>query len=53
MFKIDVIATACESDQFVSTIASYFSQVALKYGVYTEQDIKNRFKKVCINTIPI
>jgi len=44
--EINVIATASENDQFVSTIARQFSETALKSGVYTEQDLKNRFKKV-------
>jgi len=44
--EISVIASACENDQFVTTIAQYFPADALKKGVYTEEDLKKRFQKV-------
>jgi mitofilin len=40
------MTTASENDKFVLDIARNFSQVALKRGVYSEQDLKNRFSKV-------
>ncbi|KAI6176852.1 Mitochondrial inner membrane protein [Aphelenchoides bicaudatus] len=44
--EINVITKACEGDQFVSTIAQHFSPAALKNGVYTQEDLQDRFKKV-------
>ncbi|KAI6240190.1 Mitochondrial inner membrane protein Mitofilin domain containing protein [Aphelenchoides fujianensis] len=44
--ELSVIGKACENDPFVKTLIQSFSETALKKGVYTEQDLKNRFHKV-------
>uniref|UniRef100_A0A7E5A1C7 MICOS complex subunit MIC60 n=1 Tax=Panagrellus redivivus TaxID=6233 RepID=A0A7E5A1C7_PANRE len=44
--ELNVIKQACEKDEFVQNVISFFPKVTLNKGVYTEQDLKNRFQKV-------
>lgn len=44
--ELEVIQQACEKDEFVQTIMSFFSADTLNKGVYTEQDLTNRFGTV-------
>ncbi|CAD5216949.1 unnamed protein product [Bursaphelenchus okinawaensis] len=44
--ELAVIGKACENDEFVKTLLTTFPTASLKTGVYTEADLKLRFKQV-------
>lgn len=44
--ELDFIKQACDKDEFVQTLMNFFSPDTLSKGVYTEQDLKNRFDTV-------
>uniref|UniRef100_A0AC34Q0J9 MICOS complex subunit MIC60 n=1 Tax=Panagrolaimus sp. JU765 TaxID=591449 RepID=A0AC34Q0J9_9BILA len=44
--ELTIIKEACDKDEFVQTIMGFFNQDTLQKGVYTEQDLKNRFNKI-------
>lgn len=44
--ELGIIKEACDKDEFVQSIMNSFSKNTLEKGVYTEQDLKNRFSKV-------
>uniref|UniRef100_A0AC35U6V6 MICOS complex subunit MIC60 n=1 Tax=Rhabditophanes sp. KR3021 TaxID=114890 RepID=A0AC35U6V6_9BILA len=44
--EIEVIKDSGKGDAFIETILNTFNDEALKTGVYTAQDLKNRFKTV-------
>ena len=44
--ELSVIKEACDKDEFVQAVMGFFTPDTLKKGVYTEQDLKNRFDRV-------
>ncbi|CAD5222210.1 unnamed protein product [Bursaphelenchus xylophilus] len=44
--ELSVIGKACENDEFVKTLITIFPSESLQKGVYTEADLKLRFKQV-------
>ncbi|KAI1721683.1 mitochondrial inner membrane protein [Ditylenchus destructor] len=44
--ELTVILDASENDSFIKTLVSCFPKSAIETGVYTEQDLKNRFAKM-------
>uniref|UniRef100_A0A915DMX5 MICOS complex subunit MIC60 n=1 Tax=Ditylenchus dipsaci TaxID=166011 RepID=A0A915DMX5_9BILA len=44
--ELEVIKQACEQDNFVQSLINCFPKSAVEQGVYTEQDLKNRFGRI-------
>ncbi|KAI1728867.1 mitochondrial inner membrane protein domain-containing protein [Ditylenchus destructor] len=44
--ELKVIQDASENDTFIKTLVGCFPKSAIETGVYTEQDLKNRFAKM-------
>lgn len=44
--ELNVIKEACEKDNFVQSLINLFPKTAVQRGVYTEEDLKNRFERV-------
>uniref|UniRef100_A0AC34GXD7 MICOS complex subunit MIC60 n=1 Tax=Panagrolaimus sp. ES5 TaxID=591445 RepID=A0AC34GXD7_9BILA len=44
--ELEVIQQACEKDEFVQNIMTFFAPDTLSKGVYSEQDLRNRFATV-------